>query len=110
MSQNMNKEYTFVEKKDSEFYSLKIVHGPYTGVIYTYGAVTVQEDIENDVARLSFKYRIEDAPAPLSKDELESNSEFNDYIGDILSQILEDQTGQIGNAGYTDDNTKVTND
>jgi len=55
----MSNNYVFVEKEDSELYSLKIVQGPYNKVIYTYGAVTIEEDIENDLARLKFNYVIE---------------------------------------------------
>jgi len=102
-----NKKYIFVEKKDSELYSLKIVQGLYNNVIYTYGAVTIEEDVENDLARLKFNYVIEEVPPPYSKEELEESDEFRDYIGDILTEILEDQTAQIGNARHTDDNTEI---
>ena len=103
----MSNRYVFVEKKDSELYSLKVVQGPYNSVIYTYGAVTIEEDIENDLARLKFNYHIEEAPAPYSKKELEDSNEFRNYIGDILTEILEDQEAQIGNARHTDDNTEI---
>ena len=103
----MSNNYVFVEKEDSELYSLKIVQGPYNKVIYTYGAVTIEEDIENDLARLKFNYVIEEVPPPYSKEELEESDEFRNYIGDILTEILEDQTAQIGNAGHTDDNTEI---
>lgn len=103
----MSKEYVFVEKKDSELYSLKIVQGPYNNVIYTYGSVTIEEDTENDLARLKFNYHIEEVPEPYSTHELEQSTEFRDYIGNILTEILEDQTAQIGNARHTDDNTEI---
>tara|TARA_B110000858_G_scaffold167369_1_gene195238 strand:+ start:359 stop:679 length:321 start_codon:yes stop_codon:yes gene_type:complete len=103
----MSNRYVFVEKKDSELYSLKVVQGPYNNVIYTYGSVTIEEDVENDLARLKFNYHIEEAPAPYSKKELEESTEFRNYIGDILTEILEDQEAQIGNARHTDDNTEI---
>lgn len=105
----MSRRYTFVEKLESEFYSIKLLEGPYRDVIYTYGHVTVQEDVENDLARLKFKYRIEEVPPPLSKEEIEADSQFNDYIGDILAEILEDQAAKIGNAGHTDTDTEIVN-
>lgn len=103
----MENKHVFVEKKDSELYSLKLVQGPYNNVIYTYGAVTIEEDTENDLARLKFKYHIEEVPPPYSSQELEESTEFRDYIGDILAEILENQEAQIGNAGHTDDNTEI---
>jgi|TARA_B110000908_G_scaffold170586_1_gene230615 hypothetical protein len=103
----MSKDYIFVEKKDAELYSLKVVQGPYNNVIYTYGSVTIEEDEDKDLARLKFNYHIEEVPEPYSKRELEESTEFRDYIGNILTEILEDQTGQIGNARNTDDNTEI---
>ena len=107
MKKSMDNKFVYVEKKDSELYSLKIVQSPYNNVIYTYGAVTIEEDVEKDLARLKFNYHIEEAPAPYSKQELEESDEFRNYIGDILAEILEDQTAQIGNAGDRDDNTEI---
>ena len=104
---SMADKFVYVEKKDSELYSLKIVQSPYNGIIYTYGAVTIEEDVENDLARLKFNYHIEEAPAPHSKKELEESDEFRNYIGDILAEILEDQEAQIGNAANRNDNTEI---
>ena len=42
-----------------------------------------------------------------TKKELEDSNEFRNYIGDILTEILEDQEAQIGNARHTDDNTEI---
>jgi hypothetical protein len=103
----MSEEYTFVEREDSEQYSLKLLQAPYNNVIYTYGAVTIEEDLNNDLARIKFKYNIEKVPPPYTKEELENSDDFRNYIGNILSEILEDQSAQIGNAGYTDDNTEI---
>lgn len=103
----MSRRYTFVEKLESEFYSIKLLEGPYRNIIYTYGHVTVQEDVENDLARLKFKYRIEEVPPPLSKEEIEVDPDFNNYIGDILAEILEDQAAKIGDAEHRDRNTEV---
>jgi hypothetical protein len=105
----MSKEYTFVEKIDSDLYSIKVLEGLYANVIYTYGKVTIEEDIENDVARLKFDFVIERAVAPYTREELETSDEFRNYIGNILSEILNNQDAQIGNATKsTDDNTQDT--
>ena len=105
----MSKEYTFVEKIDSELYSIKVLEGLYANVIYTYGKVTIEEDTENDLARLKFDFVIERAVAPYTREELETSDEFRNYIGNILSEILNNQDAQIGNATKsTDDNTQDT--
>jgi len=105
----MSKEYTFVEKVDSELYSIKILEGLYANIIYTYGKVTIEEDVENDLARILFDFVIERAVDPYTAEELESSDEFRNYIGNILTEILNNQDAQIGNATKsTDDNTQDT--
>lgn len=94
-------DYTFVEKEDSELYSIKILSGPYSGVIYTYGVVSIKEG--GGTATLKFDFRIEENNGHV---ELDNHSEFKNQIGDILVSILEDQQAQIGNATKpTSDNT-----
>ena len=48
--------------------------------------MTVQDDKET--AKLSFKYQI-DNPADFDRQKLESDQNFNNYIGDILSHIIQ---------------------
>ena len=105
----MSSAYTFVEKIDSELYSIKILEGLYANIIYTYGKVTIEEDVENDLARILFDFVIERAVDPYTAEELESSDEFRNYIGNILTEILNNQDAQIGNATKsTDDNTQDT--
>ena len=105
----MSSAYTFVEKVDSDLYSIKILEGLYANIIYTYGKVTIEEDVENDLARLKFDFIIERAVDPYTTKELETSDEFRNYIGNILTEILNNQDAQIGNATKsTDDNTQDT--
>lgn len=89
-------DYVLVEKPSSEFYSMKLLTGNWTGVIYTYGTVSIQEDKENDVARLEFQFKIDECPEGIDSESLMTNESFMNYIGDILASILEQNEFKIG--------------
>jgi hypothetical protein len=102
---NLDEYVQFVEKPSSELYSLKVLQGPYTGVIYTYGKVQFEEDESGAECRLKFMFQIEDVPANLNKKELEEDTEFKNFMGDILTQLIEER----GNDESTNTNTKDDN-
>lgn len=102
---NLNETVKFVEKPSSELYSLKVLQGPYLGVIYTYGKVTLHEDEANCELKIKFDFKLEDVPDNLNKTELEESIDFKNFMGDILSQLLEDK---LDNDKLTDDNTQNT--
>lgn len=81
--------YAFIEKASSAMYSVKIKEGKYTGVIATYGKVSLKESADKEVATLSFQFRVDEAPAPHNIGELEKSEDFNNHLGDILSHIIQ---------------------
>jgi hypothetical protein len=89
-------DYVLVEKPSSEFYSIKLLTGNWTGVIYTYGTVSIKEDKANDTAVLQFQFKIDECPEEIDSDSLMTNESFKNYIGDILSSILEQNEYKIG--------------
>ncbi len=102
-------DYTLVENDGSgfaDFYGVKLKTGKWKNVVVVYGKVTVKEDKINDTAKMSFNYAIQD-PADYDVEELESNSDFNDYLGNLLNFIildsLENKGAQIGNIKSTTD-------
>ena len=102
-------DYALVENDASgfgDFYGVKLKAGKWKNVVVVYGKVTVKEDTENDTATMSFNYAIQD-PADYDIEELESNSDFNDYLGDLLNFIildsLENKEAKIGNIEPTTD-------
>ena len=99
---DLDETIQFVEKPSSELYSLKVVQGPYLGVIYTYGKVSFHEDEAAAELRLSFDFMIEEVPDNLNKEELEESLDFKTFMGDILAQLLEDK---LDNDESAEDNT-----
>ena len=81
--------YAFVEKPLSERYSVKIKEGEDSGVIVTYGKVSINESDNKETATLSFQFKLDEAPAPHNAGELEKSEDFNNHLGDILSHIIQ---------------------
>lgn len=96
-------KYKLVEKQDIDFYGFKITEGDFKDVVYYYGEVKIEEDIENDNARLVFDYQIDKGNEMYSIEELQDSVEFNDLMGDILVTILEQQNNEDGEE-LTEDN------
>ena len=89
--------YNFVERSESDFYSVKLLAGKWAGVIYTYGRVSIKEDQSMDHAVLSFDYKIEDTEGTSHVPSvLTASDEFRNFIGDVLVNILSNSDLQIG--------------
>lgn len=76
--------------KDSNHDSFKIRTGKYAGTVVTYGKIAVTEPTDPgvDEATLSFEYVINKAPAGIDETFLESDSDFNNYLGDLLQTVI----------------------
>jgi hypothetical protein len=88
-------KYKFVEKKDT--IAIQIEEGKYKGVIYNYGKVQFNGEV--DPPSMNFQYKILKSPPDVVED-----SDFNDILGDILVDIIEEQLeqGEVVYAGGTD--------
>ena len=80
-------DYSFVENPESDFYGVRLKSGKWEDVIVVYGKVSIKESVETGYATLGFSYTIQD-PASFQPDELESNEDFKNYLGDVLSHII----------------------
>ena len=83
----LKSDYTFVENPDHDFYGVRLKKGQWKDVIVIYGKVSIKESVETGLATLSFTYQVED-PASYQPDELESDKDFKNYLGDILGHII----------------------
>mgnify|MGYP001113740267 FL=1 len=86
---NVDRYIQFVEKGDSELYALKVVHGPYTGVIYTYGKVEIKGTVDEPVVK--FDFTINEVPKGKKKTKLEKSKTFKNFMGDILITLIEEK-------------------
>jgi len=105
----MNGKFVYVEKEDADFTSIKVLQKPYNGIIYTYGKIKVSEpENENGNATLTFDWKVEELPPIFgkSKEEVENDEDFANFIGDILVEILE---YSVDHDRSPDDNTSDDN-
>ena len=81
-------DYGYVENPEHDLYGVKLSSGKWKNVVVIYGKVSIRENVESGIATLSFTYQIKDSTNSYQIDELESSEEFKNYLGDILSHII----------------------
>ena len=95
--------YTFVSQKDEDFASIMIKDGKFKDVIYNYGKVSIpEEDNLNEDGTLPFRFEyniIDNVGVPRE----EFGEEFFTLIGDILVDIIHEQSEEDDVKYVTDD-------
>ena len=90
----MDNHFTTQEHPGSDFYAIHLNdNSPYPGVRFIYGTVSIKESPDLDIATLSFTYNIND-PGDFDHDTLKEDEKFNNYLGDLLTHIIEEGTTQ----------------
>ena len=91
----MDNHYITVEHPESDFYAIHLnENSPYDGVRFIYGTVSIKESPELDIATLSFTYNINDS-GDFDHDTLRDDEKFNNYLGDLLTHIIEQGTTNL---------------
>ena len=95
--------YMFVSQKDEDFASIMIKDGKFKDVIYNYGKVSIpEEDNLNEDGTLPFRFEytiIDNVGIP--RDNFDE--EFFTLIGDILVDIIHEQSEEDDVKYVTDD-------
>lgn len=81
--------YTMVEKEDMDYFGFRFDEGQYEGVVFYYGQVKIEEDVENDQALLQFDFQVDKGNDTYNIGELEESDDFRNMLGDILVSILD---------------------
>jgi len=85
MIEGINFEYV-TDDSDTEYVRIKLLDGPYVGVIYRYGKVGFSE-IDGNL-HLQFDFVVVESPV-VKKNKLEKDKAFKQYIGDHLITIIQ---------------------
>lgn len=93
-----NLRYTTVESKTTGHEAIKLLEDPYSGIIFTYGKVSFEEDDPNDHLKIKFDYDI--LYDPLDERNGFVKEEFEQYIGDLLQELLHQELAK-NNVTYT---------
>ena len=86
--QTQNKRYAFAQRQGDDFSCIKIMDGQYEGIIYKYDNVKISQT-ENADGQLPLKFTYDIMTNP-NKEDINS-TEFRNYIGDILIEVMEEQ-------------------
>ena len=78
-----------VNAKDGEN-GVEITEGKYQGVIYTYGEVQFLPVEEDTPPTINFTRAVRKCPEDM-KDTISDDKEFNQIMGDILIEMLQEQ-------------------
>ena len=89
------KPHVVVESKSSGIDAIKLLEEPYSGIIFTYGKVSFDEDDANMKLKINFEYEILDSASKEWDKEL-----FEEYLGDFLQELIRDGIEQ-NNLTYT---------
>lgn len=81
-------DYTFVDHMKGDFWAVKLLK-EYEDVVYRYGKVTLEEIEDGEAARVAFRWELLDSVG-YDREFLENDPEFQNYIGDVLTHIIQD--------------------
>ena len=86
-------DFVYVEKHGEDFTGLKLISGPFAGIVYRYGNVGFRPESEavDGALPMVFDYTVIE-----NKIEADTDSqEFINHIGDILVVLLEEQMKEM---------------
>lgn len=93
----MKPRYSVVENRHTGHDAIKLLDEPFSGIVYCYNQINISEDENSATAFINFEYEILDK----SNKEFGSKEPFEQYIGQILQQILHETIEK-------DDNERTT--
>jgi hypothetical protein len=82
---NLDEDFQFHDFPETDLTGIRILKGPYAGVLYYYTNASVEES--GHLATLKFGFMIVES-ANHSKNDLEKDENYVIMLGDILSEII----------------------
>lgn len=76
--------YVVLENKHNGMQAIKLTEEPFSGIMYVYGKVKLDEDDQNSIIHLNFEYEILD----YANKQMSDMKPFEAYIGKILEQLI----------------------
>lgn len=98
-----------VENGNSGMIGLKLTEEPYSGIIYTYGMVSLNEDPITESLKISFEYEI----LNYAGKTIDDKPAFENYIGDLLQELIHSQIAEnsiIYTGGVDENRTEDSNE
>lgn len=102
---DMSEYYTYVENESKTWTGIGLTEsaGMWQGVVYEYGKVSIVEDEKNESASLQFEWNLLDSNG-LGKECF--GDDFFNLIGDILSDLIDENINEGSFTDASDDDRK----
>jgi len=95
----LNKDYEIYHYPDSDLSGIRILTGKYREVVFYYGLVKFSE--LGDLGRLSFESKITNT-GNFTEEDLQKDDEFVTMLGDILTEMIINETTRDNNSEESD--------
>jgi hypothetical protein len=93
-------DYIFIDDPANQSVcGIQCTNAKYYGIRYKYGTISVDEDVKHDKCQLNFDYKIIYKPACFDIIDLNADTDFKNFAGDVLCDILTNQEYKIGKHG-----------
>ncbi len=91
-----------LENKRNGLSAVQLTDEPYSGIIYSYGKVSLDADEETSTLKINFDYEVHDMNSKVITDK----KPFEEYIGKILEELIHlgVQDNSITYTGGVDEN------
>lgn len=86
-----NKDYRILDSED-ELSHIKLLRKPFSGVTVKFGTISFSNENPDGTINMNFNYNMIDANG--IKVEKFNTTEFNEYLGDVLFSILENNLNE----------------
>jgi hypothetical protein len=93
-------DYTYTENSKHDEWIIRLLTGPYKDTFYVYDKVQLRESADGSEATLGFVYKIISSEIP--EEQLNVDPLFKNYIGDVLTHVIEDAMNR-GHYGASED-------
>jgi hypothetical protein len=95
-----NVDFTFIIPEDvGKEVNIELINGKYSGVVFNFGKVSIDEDKGSDRAFLNFEFDIINSN---NMENLHKDVEFKNHIGNVLTSIVINKVGDFGENEYED--------
>jgi len=85
-----DEDYSIMEAEGGLPSPFRLLTGNYAGTIFMFGRVQIIEQAPPEPPILKFSYQVLESPDNISKERLDSDANFKNYIGDLLAHIIEE--------------------
>jgi len=105
---SIKNKYKTVEQPDNITVAIEITKGPFKGIVYRYGKISVDEGKKEDLI-LSFNYDIIENKQSADVNSKKLAPKFEKFLGDVIVDILINEVKKNGEIKFENTKNRVSN-